>query len=222
MQEMIEQAVKFGYQYLAFSEHNPSISEHSAKQNTDLIKYKRERVNKLNEKYEKQVKTMKILNSLEIDIRPDGQLALPDKAFNYLDMAIVSIHSSFRQTRKQATDRVLKALEHPKVKIWGHPTGRIINKREGLEFDWDKIFDYCIKNKKWIEIDGWPDRLDLPDTLVREAIKQGVKLTIGSDAHQVNHMSMLKYGVSVARRGWAEKEDIINTLSWKELKKLLN
>ena len=221
MEEMIEQAINLNYEYLAFSEHNPSLSEHSEQQIIDLIKRKQETIIKLNEKYEKSMKTMKILNSLEIDIRPDGQLALPDKAFDYLDIAIVSIHSSFRQTRQQATDRILKALDHPTVKIWGHPTGRIINKREGLEFDWDKIFDFCVKNHKWIEIDGWPDRLDLPDTLVREAIQHGVQLTIDSDAHQIDHMEMLKYGVSCARRGWAEPKDIINTLTWKQLQKKL-
>lgn len=221
MEEMVEQAIKLGYEYLAFSEHNPSLKDHSDQQTIDLIKRKQEAVAKLNEKYEKQVKSMKILNSLEIDIRPDGKLALPDKAFDCLDMAIVSIHSSFRQNRKQATDRILKALGHPKAKIWGHPTGRLINKREGLEFDWDKIFDYCKTHHKWIEIDGWPDRLDLPDTLVREAIKNGVKLTIDSDAHQVDHLQMLQYGVSTARRGWAEKKNIINTLTWKHLQKIL-
>jgi DNA polymerase (family 10) len=164
---------------------------------------------------------VKILNGLEIDIRPDGKLSIPDQAFDYLDFGIASIHSSFRLNKQAMTQRVLRGLQHPKIKILGHPTGRVLNQREGYELDWDKIFDYCKKRQKWIEIDAWPDRLDLPDTLAREAIQQGIKIIINSDSHQVDHMQMLKYGVSVARRGWCEPDDIINTLTWNQLNKSL-
>ncbi len=221
MEVMITQAQQLGYQYLGFSEHNPSMSQHKDQQITDLVKRKQETIAKLNEKHEKNEKTVKILNGLEIDIRPDGKLSIPEKAFDYLDFGIASIHSSFRLNKQKMTQRILDGLNHPKIKILGHPTGRVLNEREGYELNWDKIFDYCLKHHKWVEIDAWPDRLDLPDSLVREAVNRGVRLIIDSDSHQVDHMQMLKYGVSVARRGWAEKKDVINTLTFAQLIKLI-
>ena len=120
------------------------------------------------------------------------------------------------------TKRILAALAYPKVKIFAHPTARKLNEREGIEIDWPQIFEFCLKNNKWIEINCDPKRLDLPDTLVHEAVKLGVKLTLGTDAHHVNSMRNMRYGVSVARRGWATKKDIINTLNPEEFEKLIH
>jgi DNA polymerase (family 10) len=119
------------------------------------------------------------------------------------------------------TKRVLRALNHPKIKVFGHPTGRKIGKREGYELDWGEILSFCRKNHKWLEINAWPNRLDLPDTLVREAVKNGVKMLINTDSHAVEDLNLMPYGVSVARRGWATKNDIINTMSYNELEKTL-
>ncbi len=162
-----------------------------------------------------------MFNGLEIDIKPNGELAIPEKALGLLDYAIASIHSNFRLERKLMTKRVLRALAHPKVKIFGHPTGRKLGEREGCEIDWEEIFAFCRKKQKWIEINSWPERLDLPDVLVREAIKNGVKLIINTDAHTANQLILIKYGVSVAQRGWAEKEDIVNTLTYDKIKSLM-
>jgi DNA polymerase (family 10) len=96
-----------------------------------------------------------------------------------------------------------------------------LNKREGYELDWEKIFDFCLKHKKWLEINAFPDRLDLPDSLVREAIKKGVKMIIITDSHAKEQMSLMSFGVSVARRGWAEKKDIVNCLGYNQFNKLL-
>jgi DNA polymerase (family 10) len=112
-------------------------------------------------------------------------------------------------------------LSHPKVKIFGHPTGRLLLKREGYELDWSQVFAFCRKNDKWLEINAWPDRLDLPDHLVREAVKNGVKMVINTDAHALNHLELMKYGVAVARRGWATPKEIINSLSWEKLNAIL-
>jgi len=147
---------------------------------------------------------------------------LPEEAFKYLDFAIASIHSSFKMPRREMTKRILASLVHPKIKILGHPTGRKIGEREGYELDWEKIFTFCLKNNKYLEINAWPNRLDLPDTLVREAVKTGVKMVINTDAHTVDQLDLMPYGVAVARRGWATKNDIINTMSYNELKKALN
>ena len=120
------------------------------------------------------------------------------------------------------TKRVLTALSYPKVKIFAHPTARKINEREGIELDWEKIFDFCLKNNKWLEINADPMRLDLPDTLVRDAVKLGIKMTLGTDTHEITMMDNMKYGVNVARRGWATKKDVINCLSLEDFKKEVN
>ena len=217
IKEIVKKANEKGYQYIGLSEHNPSIGQHSEKQIISILKRKRETIEHFKSSNRKLVRSIHLLNGLEIDIRPDGNLAIPDKGFDYLDYAIVSIHSSFRQSRKKATRRVLKALNYPKAVILGHPTGRILNQREGMEFDWEQIFSFCRKRKKYLEINSRPNRLDLPDSLVREAVKNGVKMVIGSDAHQLEGMDLMEYGVSVARRGWARKKDIINTLTYNRI-----
>ena len=212
MEEMIIMAQNLGYQYLGFSEHNPSLSNHSEKDILKLIKEKKNAIDKFNYSSKKLTHNLKIFNGLEIDIRSDGSLALPDKAFKFLDFALVSVHANFNMSRKKMTDRILKALKHPKVKVLGHPTGRMIGLREGYELDWAKVFDYCLKNHKALEINAWPNRLDLPDTLVREAVKKSVKMVINTDSHHLDQMNLMKYGLDVARRGWAEKGDILNCM----------
>lgn len=220
--DIVRQAQELGYQYLGFTEHNPSLSGHTSSQVIDLIKRKTHII----EQFKSNMKTndenkLDIYNGLEIDIQPDGRRALPDAALDILDYACVSIHSSFRQSRSDMTNRVLKALDHPKVRFFAHPTARLINERESVELDWEKIFAFCLQNDKWLEIDAWPNRLDLPDTLVRDAVKHGVKLVIDTDSHSSSHLPYMRYGVSVARRGWATPADIINTLSPDKFSQLL-
>ena len=138
------------------------------------------------------------------------------------DIIFVSIHTSFRQSKNEMTDRIIKAIENPHVDVFAHPTGRLLLEREGIDADWERIFKKAAELGKFLEIDGYPNRLDLPDNLVREAKKFGVKFTIDTDSHQTQHLNLMEYGVSVARRGWAKKEDIINTLPYSKLKDILN
>ncbi len=208
-EEMIEKAKDLHYEYLAFSEHNPSVSKHSDKQTIELIKMKKQALQSLEKKYPK----MLLLNSLEIDILPDGKPALPEAAAEYLDMAVVSIHSAFSQSRDVMTKRILKAFEYPKVKIFGHPTARLINSREEIDADWDAIFKEAAKRGVALEINAFPNRLDLPDAMVRRAISYGCKLVINTDSHNKDDMPIMFFGVAVARRGWAEKKDVINAQS---------
>jgi DNA polymerase (family 10) len=246
MEELVKKGNELGYDYLAFTEHNPSQKGHTDQQIIDILKRKKEAVDKIDDKirrgllretsegYSESVDQLnysltktsdkgvhKVFNSLEIDMKPDGSLPVSDKGMDTLDFALVSIHSNFDIDRSAQTKRVLSALAHPKVKIFAHPTGRKLNEREGAELNWPEIFDFCLKNSKWVEINADPMRLDLPDTLVREAVKLGVKLTFGTDAHHKDGMNNMLWGVSVARRGWAEKKDIINTLPMTEFEKLL-
>jgi len=217
---MIQKAKSLGYDYLAFTEHNPSLSQHSERQILSLLRSKKEYFEQLNISRTNKL-SIKLFNGLEIDIKPDGSLAIPNEGFKYLDFAIVSIHSSFNMSKEQMTERILKALSYPKAKILGHPTGRKLNERESYEADWEKIFKFCKQNNKFLEISAYPDRLDLPDFLVREAIKIGVKMVISTDSHEVSQMDFMTFGVAVARRGWATKEVILNTLPYEEIKKFL-
>lgn len=223
-EEVINQAIKMGYEYVGLGDHSPSASKHSSKEIITLLSKRKEVIEQLSggKKFTQRsgrenAREIKILNTMEVDILADGSLAVPDKGLEMLDFAFVAVHSSMRQGRKTMTERVLQGLKHPKVRFLAHPTGRMLAKREGYELNWDKIFDFCLKNNKWLEVDAFPERLDLPDALVYEAIRAGVKLIIGSDAHEVEAMVLMRYGVDVARRGWAQKKDIINTLSWQQL-----
>ena len=215
--EMVEFAQKLKYKYVGFSEHNPSVSKHTKDEIYSLIARRNEHI----EQIKSRIKDVRIIKMLEIDILASGDLAVDDKSMELLDGAIVSIHSSFSTNKQEMTKRVLQGLSHPKAKILAHPTGRILNERPGYELDFEQIFDFCKKNNKALEINSWPQRLDLPDSLIREAIKNGVKLVIDTDSHEVHQMTLMKYGVETARRGWASKSDIINTLSYSEFSEWL-
>src|SRR3989344_91844 len=212
IKEMAEYAKKLKYEYLGFSEHNPSISMHSKDEIYSLIARRNEYI----EHISSSIKNVQIFKLLEIDILSSGKLAVDDKSLELLDGAIVSIHSSFSTNKQEMTKRVLAGLRHPKAKILAHPTGRMLNERPGYELDFDQIFDFCKKNNKALEINSWPNRLDLPDPLIMEAVKNGVKLIIDTDSHEVRQMNLMKYGVAMARRGWATKSDIINTLEFED------
>lgn len=206
-EEMIEKAQELKYEYLGFSEHNPSVSKHTDDEVVELIKKKREALRSLEKKYP----NILLLNSLEIDILPDGRPAIPEAAANHLDMAVVSIHSAFSQKRDVMTKRILKAFAFPKVKIFGHPTARLINSREEIDADWDAIFKDAAKRNIALEVNAFPNRLDLPDAMVRRALSFGCKIVINTDSHNKDDMPIMFFGVAVARRGWAEKKDVINT-----------
>lgn len=224
MAEIVDKGDELKYEYLAFTEHNPSKSKHNETQIIDILKRKREAVDKLNYSIVKSKKgsVQKVFNSLEIDILPEGGLPVPEKGLETLDFALVSIHSSFRLSRNAMTKRVLSALGTPWVKVFAHPTARKLNDREGVELNWPEILDFCRQNDKWLEINADPARLDLPDILVKEAVKAGVKLTMGTDAHHKDGLNNMPFGVSVARRGWATKEDIVNSRGLKEFEGMLH
>ncbi|HEX7042965.1 MAG TPA: helix-hairpin-helix domain-containing protein [Patescibacteria group bacterium] len=217
MEDLLKIAKELGYEYLGFSEHNPSVSKHTPAQALSILKKRAEKIEQLNE----SKKYVRVINLLETDILPSGELATDEKGLETLDATLVSIHSSFGMDTKRMTERVLKGLSHPKAKILSHPTGRLINERAGYNLDWDKIFDFCIKNNKALEINAWPERTDLPDSLIKEGLRSGVKFVIDTDSHAGIHMKLMRYGVWNARRGWAQKSDILNTLGYNEFIKWL-
>lgn len=220
LEEILKQADRMGYEYIGVSDHNPRISQNSEKDILAIMK-------KRKSYYEHIYSSMKSVRvqlfiMLEIDILPDGQLALPESSFEYIDAAVVSIHSVFEMDKAKMTRRILSGLSHPKAKILAHPTGRLLTKRDGYDADWDEIFSFCKTHNKALEINSYPDRLDLPDDLVHRAIQEGVKLIINTDSHDVSHMELMRYGVSVARRGWAQKDDILNCLPYNRFKEWLS
>lgn len=217
MEEIVGMAMTLKYEYVGFSEHNPSVGNHSEKQIIDILKKRQEKIEKLQSSTK-----IRIISLLEVDILLDGNLAISNQALELLDGVIASIHTSFNQSREIMTERIISALKNPYVRFLGHPTGRLLNEREGYEADWNKIFQVCKEYDKALEINAFPNRLDLPDALVRSAINAGVKLIINTDSHDISQMDLIKYGVYVARRGWATKHDIINTLGYNDFIKWIH
>lgn len=209
IEEMGAKAKTLGYEYIAITNHNPSTKVSVL----DKVIAQQKKVEHIN----LTTKSVRVLSLLEVDISPSGTLPLPQNALDLLDGCLVSIHSNFNLSKEAMTTRVLTGLANPAARIFAHPTGRLLGEREGYELDWPKIFEFCLKHDKALEINCSPQRLDLPDTLVREAVKFGVKLSLGTDAHNIDGMDMMPYGVSVARRGWAEAKNIINTWEYNKL-----
>lgn len=219
MEDMLKRAKELKYEYLAFSEHNPSVMNHSKKEVYEILKKRQEKIEKLKSSNKYGVR---IINMLEVDILASGELALDEKSLELIDAAIVSIHSSFNTPRGKMTQRILSGLAHPKAKILAHPTGRLLNSRTGYEVDWDKLFSFAKDNDKALEINAWPERLDLPDLLVKDAIAHGIKFSIDTDSHALTHMDNMFYGVAVARRGWATQKDIVNAWPYDKFSAWLN
>jgi DNA polymerase (family X) len=218
IEEMLKRASELGYEYLGFSEHNPSQSKHTNSQIYDLISRRNEAI----EHIKSSINDVRIFKMLEVDILPNGELAIDNKSLSLLNGAIVSVHSVFSMRRDEMTKRILEGLSNPKAKILAHPTGRMLNSRNGYEIDYEKIFEFCKTHNKALEINSWPGRLDLTDTAIKMAIDHGVKLVIDSDSHATAQMDMQKYGVFMARRGWATKNDILNTLEYNKFLEWLN
>lgn len=218
LEEIVAEAKKLGYQYVGVSDHSPSVSNHTSDKMVKLI----EKRAKWIEEHNYSSKEIRILNLLEVDIQPDGSLSVPDAGLQLLDFAIASIHSVHKMPKDEMTKRIMKALESPYVKVFGHPTGRLLNKRDSYDADWPLIFKFAAEKQIALEINSYPDRLDLPDILVREAKKYGVKFVIDTDSHIALEMDQMVYGVAVARRGWATKEDIINSWDWTTVARWFN
>lgn len=215
IEEILRKAEALDYQYLGISDHNPALTTHSPDKIVKLIEKRTKNIQSL----KKRKKSIRILNGLEIDILSDGNLALPDEALETLDYTIVGIHSGHRGLKEIITARILKALENPFTKILAHPSGRLLNERESYDADWEAVFKLAARNKKLLEINAYPNRLDLRDDLVRLALTFGCKFIINTDAHQIGQMDNMKFGVSVAMRGWVPKKDVVNTWDWKDLSK---
>jgi len=213
--EIAQIAEKMGYEYISITDHTVGLGiAHGLSGDSFLARQKEIG------KAQQNVK-IKILSGAEVNIKADGDLDVPDDVLEKLDVVVGSVHSSFRQDKETMTERLLKAINHPHIDIIGHPSGRLIGQREPYEVDWAQIFENCAKTGTALEISSFPNRLDLADYLVQEAKRHGCKFTIDTDSHQMEHLELMRYGISVARRGWCEASDILNTQGLNELQKWL-
>ncbi len=216
IEEMVQAARKYGLSYCAITDHTQALAFVGGLDEKKLAKQGKE-IDRLN----KQLRGFTIFKGTECDILRDGALDLNDVALATLDWVGISVHSSFTLSRAEQTKRILKAIAHPSVTCFFHPTARAIGKREPIEFDFDEILAAAKKYHVALEIDGSPRRSDLRDVHVRAAIKAGVALVIDSDAHRPDQFSDLRLAEGIARRGWATKADILNTKTSGEMKMYL-
>jgi DNA polymerase (family X) len=215
IEEMAQGAMCRGYEYLAITDHSAS---HGFGNDVSPEELRRqiERVRECDE----SIEGITLLAGSEVNILPDGSLDYEDDLLAQLDWVIASIHTSFSMGRDQMTKRMIAAIEHPLVDAIGHPTGRLIERREPYELDLEAVFAAAAANRTFLEINANPDRRDLPDTHARAATQAGVMLVIDSDAHRVRTLANMRWGVATARRAWLTKDHVANTLAWPRLKAL--
>lgn len=215
IQEMAATSKRKGYQYIAICDHSPAVGITNGL-NPERVSQQMEQIKKLNRKF----KNFRILSGIEVDIRADAKLDLPDNVLKELDLVVAAVHTSFNQPQAEMTKRLIRAVENPNVDIIAHPTGRLIGKREPYQVDMDQLMDACLRNKKVLELNAYPERLDLNDIHCRKAKEKGVKIAISTDAHSVKHLDWMMYGVATARRGWLEPGDVVNILGLEKLIRL--
>ncbi len=216
LKEMADAAKKRGYDYLAITDHSKKVTmAHGL--NSKRLAEQIEQIDRLNGKLNGFV----LLKGIEVDILEDGALDLSNDILKELDIVVASVHYHQRQSRQKMTERVLRAMDNPYFNIFAHPTGRLINEREPYQIDLKRIMEGAKERGCFLEINSHPDRLDLSDSHSKMAKEIGVKLAISTDAHSINDLDFIRYGVDQARRGWLEPDDVVNTLHLKELKKLV-
>jgi DNA polymerase (family 10) len=196
-----------GMQYVAITDHSASLGIANGL-TTERLLAQRDEVLAADEA---MGPNFRVLHGTEMEIRADGSLDYPDEVLQGLDFVIASLHVSLRQSRQQATERILNAIDNPHVDMIAHPTGRLLPDREGADLDMDQIMMAASRTGTILEINANPQRLDLRDAHVRRAMDLGVKLALNTDAHAVNHFGLRSYGVATAQRGWATAERVVNT-----------
>jgi len=206
IEEIALKAREMGYEYIAICDHSQSLKFAGGVSVEDMYR-KLEEIERLNRKLE----GIRILSGTEVDIKTDGSLDYPDELLERLDLVVAAIHTGFKQPEELITKRIVSALGNPNVDIIAHPTGRLISSREGYSVDLGKVFSVAAETGTALEINAYYDRLDLNDIACRRAKEQGVKLSIGTDAHHIDQLWMMRLGVAVAKRGWLGPDQLLNT-----------
>ncbi len=214
LDEMVAAAASRGYRYCAITDHAPQLA--MQRMTRDKALQQRSKLPELACRH-----GIELLHGSELNIAADGSLDWDDAFLSGFDILVASVHSDFDQTRDEMTKRLLTAIEHPYVNIIGHPTTRVLGRRPSIEFDVDAVFAAAARTHTALEINAFPDRLDLSDELVRRAREHGVVFAIDTDSHAVPHLDYIRYGIAVAQRGWVSAGEVINTWSLKRLRKFL-
>jgi DNA polymerase (family X) len=210
LDQMVDAARGLGRRYLA-------VCDHAKRLKDGRLERQAQEIAALNE----QVRGIQVLSGVEVDIRADGSLDMPDETLAERDWVMASIHSGFDKPREELTRRLAAAMENPHVDCIGHPTGRKINRRDAYEIDFEAVLEKAVETGTFLEINSQPDRLDLTDNHARAAAEAGVMLVISTDAHRLHELENLRLGVAQARRGWVTAEQIVNARAWREVKKLM-
>ncbi len=209
IEALAKAAQKMGYEYLGISDHTKFLKiEHGLDEKKIILRNKE--IDKLNEKFKVQGSRFKVLKGCEANILNDGSIDIKDEVLVQLDYVMAGIHSNLKMPRAKMTERIIRAMENPNVDIISHPTGRLINKRDEYQIDFEAVLKVAKETGTILEINSYPERLDLKDQNIRRAKTAGVKMIINTDSHQKDQMRFMEFGIAQARRGWAEKEDIVN------------
>lgn len=220
IEAMAKAAMEVGLQYIVITDHTRSLAMTGGSDEKKLMRQVKE-IQKYNAKLRRQKKKFSVLTGAEVNIMKDGSLDIDDKILAKLDVVGAAVHSHFKLPRVEQTKRIIRAMENPNIDIVFHLTGRIINRREPIDIDIDEIIKTAKRTGTIMEIDAYPDRLDIKDEYIRKCVEAGVKMSIDSDAHSKDHFKLLEFGIAQARRGWATRDDIINTGSIAEMLKCL-
>jgi DNA polymerase (family X) len=207
IEEMAQAAKAHGYKYMAITDHSKNLAFANGLDDKRAV----EHIARIREAG-KKIDGITIFAGIEVDILAEGDLDLSDDVLAQMDIVIASVHSVFNQAPEEMTDRLLKAISNPNTSVIGHPTGRIQLRRDSYHFDMGKVLAAAAKHKVAMELNAYPDRLDLNDVHLRQAKQQGVKIVINTDAHHTSHMEKIRYGILQARRAWLTKDDVLNTL----------
>ncbi len=216
IEEMAGAARDRGYQYIAITDHSKNLAFANGLDDKRAVEHIA-RIRTANER----IKGITVMAGVEVDILAEGALDLSDSVLEQMDVVVASVHSAFNQEPQQMTDRLLRALNNKNVSILGHPTGRLLLRRDAYPFDMDAVLKTALQNKVAMELNAYPDRLDLSDVHLRMARERGVKIVINTDAHHTSHFEMIKYGILQARRAWLTPKDVLNTLPEKEFRRAM-
>jgi DNA polymerase (family X) len=216
IEEMAEAASEHGYQYMAITDHSKNLAFANGLDDKRAVEHiKRIRTASDNNR------KIRIFAGIEVDILADGTLDLSDAVLEQMDLVIASVHSHFNQSPAEMTDRLLKAVSNPNVSLLGHPTGRLLLRRDAFSFDIDAVLKEAARKKVAMELNAYPDRLDLNERHLRLAKEHGVKIVINTDSHHTSHMEKIRFGVLQARRAWLTKDDVLNTLPVQKFSKAM-
>jgi DNA polymerase (family 10) len=214
LEEMLQTAGTFRYAYYAVTDHAPNLA--MQRMTDEKILAQRDRLRELQNQHE-----MTLLHGTELNIDPDGNVDWPEEFLAGFDLTVASVHSHFTQSRDEMTRRVIRAMENPYVNVIGHPTARLIGKRPPIEVDFEAVFEAAARTGTAMEVNSFPERLDLKDEHILWARRYGVKFAVNTDSHAPVHLSLMRFGVATAQRGWLTKDDVINAWPLAKLRRFL-